>query len=501
MYAVGIDSGTQGTKALIVDAESGRVLGRGVAPHGFVTGLPPGASEQDPLIWVAALEAALRDALKEASIDPAGVASLGVSGQQHGFVPMGADGLPLRAAKLWNDTATVAETEELTERLGGPKAYIAKLGISLAVGFTASKILWLKKNEPERFKRLATVFLPHDYLNFVLTGVARMEYGDASGTGLMDIRRRRWHPEAVAAVDARLAEALPEIAPSSLPLGYLKPEWASRFGFHEVLVSSGGGDNMMGAIGTGNVTPGICTLSLGTSGTIYSYFEEPFSDPEGEVAAFCDSTGGWLPLLCTMNVTNTTEITKSLFGGLSNEELERLAAEAPPGADGLIFLPFVDGERVPALPNASAGFFGLNRKTFSRSYIARAVLEGASLNLGYGFGRMKELGLRPSEIRATGGGAKSRPWLQIVSDVFQTPVVTLQEQEAAAFGAALQSIWAWRREKGEDVSIGGLAERMVVKGRDSFHPDPGRSELYRETQDRFNALWRRLAPAFERAPR
>ncbi|MBN2207183.1 MAG: xylulokinase, partial [Candidatus Aminicenantes bacterium] len=498
MHAVGIDSGTQGTKALVVDAESGRVVGRGAAPHAMIAGLPPGASEQDPAVWLTALEAALRAALKDAKASPAAVVSLGVSGQQHGFVPLDADGRPLRPAKLWNDTSTVAETEELRAKLGGHDAYREKLGISLAVGFTASKILWLKKNEPERFRRLARVLLPHDFLNFVLTGVARMEYGDASGTGLMDVRNRRWHPEAVAAVDPRLADALPEIAHPSLPLGYLKPEIASRFGFKKVLVSSGGGDNMMGAIGTGNVSTGVCTLSLGTSGTIYSYSAEPFSDPRGEIAVFCDSTGGWLPLLCTMNVTNATELYKSLLGGISNEELERLAADAPAGASGLVFLPFVDGERVPALPDASAAFIGLNRAAFGRSPMARAVLEGAILNLGYGFGRLKELGLRPAEIRATGGGAKSRLWLQIVADVFRTPVVTLQEQEAAAFGAALQSIWAWRREKGEDVSIPGLAERMVVKGRDSFLPDPGRSELYRETQDRFNALWRRLAPVFER---
>jgi sugar (pentulose or hexulose) kinase len=315
----------------------------------------------------------------------------------------------------------------------------------------------------------------------------------------MDIRNRRWHPEAVAAVDPRLREALPELAPSSLPLGYLTPDFAANFGFKKVLVSSGGGDNMMGAIGTGNVVPGVCTLSLGTSGTIYSYFDEPFSDPEGEIAAFCDSTGGWLPLLCTMNVTNTTELFKSFLGGLSNEELERLAGQAAAGAAGLIFLPFIDGERVPALPDAGAVFFGLTRANFGRSPMARAILEGTILNLGYGFGRMKELGLRPTEIRATGGGAGSRLWLQIVADVFQTPVVTLREQEAAAFGAALQSIWAWRRESGKDVSIRDLVGAMVHKGTDLAAPDPARAGLYLGLQARFNDLWRRLAPSFQRS--
>jgi len=152
---------------------------------------------------------------------------------------------------------------------------------------------------------------------------------------------------------------------------------------------------MMGAIGSGNVAPGVCTLSLGTSGTVYAHSARPFVDPEGEIAAFCDSTGGWLPLLCTMNVTNTTEIVKSLFG-LDNAKLERLAKKAGAGADGLLFLPFVDGERVPVLPLASGVFFGLDRRTFDTPHIARAVMEGTVLNLGYGFGRMKELGLMPS---------------------------------------------------------------------------------------------------------
>lgn len=496
MYAIGIDSGTQGTKSLVVEVASGKVLGRGASPHAMVPGLKPGASEQDPAVWVEALEAAISEALKESKIDPAKIVSLGVSGQQHGFVPLGADGRPVRPAKLWNDTSTVAETEYLVEKLGGTKAYIEKLGINLAVGFTASKILWLKNNEPENFGKLSKVMLPHDYLNYVLTGVVRMEYGDASGTGLMDIRNRRWHSEAVAAVDPALGKALPELAHSSLPLGYLRPDFGAKFGFKKVLVSSGGGDNMMGAIGTGNVAPGVCTLSLGTSGTIYSYFAEPFSDPAGEIAAFCDSTGGWLPLLCTMNVTNTTELFKIFAGGLSNEELERLAGEAPPGAAGLIFLPFIDGERVPVLPGASAVFFGLNRFNFDRSHMARAIMEGTILNIGYGFGRMKELGLRPSEIRATGGGAKSRLWLQIVADIFQTSVVTLQEQEAAAFGAALQSIWTWRREQGDDVTIVDLAGIMVNNGSDTAQPNSGRIGIYSELQERFNSLWKTLRSEF-----
>jgi len=495
MYAVGIDSGTQGTKALVVDFESGCVLGRGYAPHTMVPGLPPSASEQEPRTWVEATEIALGTALEKSAVDRKKIVSLGVSGQQHGFVPLDARSRPLRPAKLWNDTSTVRETEALVARLGGRKTFIRKLGLSLAVGFTASKVLWLKDHEPENFRRLATVLLPHNYLNLHLTGLAHMEFGDASGTGLMDIRRLRWSEEAAGAVDPSLIGKLPALSHPREPVGFIRKAVASRFGLGRVLVSAGGGDNMMGAIGTGNVVPGVSTASLGTSGTIYSYSERAFVDPEGEIAAFCDSTGGWLPLLCTMNVTNTTEIVKSLFR-LTNAGLEALAGKAAPGSGGLVFLPFVDGERVPVLPFSSAVFFGLDRKTFDAAHLARAVMEGTILDLGYGFARMRALGLRPAEIRATGGGARSRLWLQIAADILGTPVVTLREQEAAAYGGALQSIWCYFLEKGERVRIGELTDRFVALDRLAARPDPKNAPVYEALQERFNSLWRTLVPEF-----
>jgi len=495
-YAFGIDSGTQGTKALVVDVDSGRVLGRGKSPHAMIAGLGPGASEQDPAVWIAASTKALTAALKEAGIDPGKVVAIGVSGQQHGFVPLDARGEVIRPAKLWNDTSTIAETDEITAALGGTRAAIDRLGIAPAVGFTASKVLWLKRHEPKRFARLATVLLPHNYLNFWLTGRAHMEYGDASGTGLMDIRRLRWDEKAAAAVDPELGGKLPPLSHPGHPVGEMKTDVAARFGLGRVLVAGGGGDNMMGAIGSGNVAPGVCTLSLGTSGTVYAYSAKPFVDPEGEIAAFCDSTGGWLPLLCTMNVTNTTEIVKSLFA-LDNAGLERLARRAAAGADGLLFLPFVDGERVPVLPYSSAVFFGLDRRTFDAAHIVRAVMEGTVLNLGYGVGRMRGLGLRPAEIRATGGGARSRTWLQIVADVFGAPVVTLKEPEAAAYGAALQAVWSWRLARGERADIAAIADKWVAKGRLAAEPAPKSVKVYAELQARFNDLWKRLVPDFK----
>jgi xylulokinase len=496
MYAAGIDSGTQGTKALVVDFESGRVLGRGFGPHDMVPGLPPGSSEQEPATWVRAMEIALTAALKESRVDAKKIVSLGISGQQHGFVPLDGKGRPIRPAKLWNDTSTIAETAFIVGLLGGAREFIRKLGINLAVGFTASKILWLKNHEPGNFARLATVLLPHNYLNFHLTGRPHMEYGDASGTGLMDVRTLRWNEEAAGAIDPALIKKLPALSHPREPVGFVRKAVAARFGLRKVLVSGGGGDNMMGAIGTGNVLPGISTVSLGTSGTIYSYFERAFVDPEGEIAAFCDSTGGWLPLLCTMNVTNTTEAFKSIFR-LSNRKLESLAAQAPPGSGGLLFLPFMDGERVPVLPFSSAVFFGLNRKTFDAAHLARSVMEGTILNLGYGFARMRALSLRPNEIRATGGGSKSRLWLQIAADILQTPVVTLKEQEAAAYGGALQSIWCYLQEKGQGAHVREITAARISLDRLAAEPDPKRSGTYEVLQERFNSLWKTLEPEFK----
>ncbi len=495
MYAIGVDSGTQGTRVLILDFE-GKILGQGHASHHFVEGLKPGESEQDPLEWIQAFEKALQQALKSANINNSEIVSLGVSGQQHGFVPLDDQGHPIRPAKLWNDTSTVEDTDILIQELGGMSSFIQKLGISLAVGYTSSKILWLNRHEPNNYKKLAKVLLPHNYINYVLTGIDHMEFGDASGTGLMDIRKCEWHKEAIAAIDPELEKKLPLLSHPSQPVGFMKKETAQRFGMNKVLVASGGGDNMMGAIGTGNVKPGLCTLSLGTSGTIYSYFAEPLIDPEGEIAAFCDSTGGWLPLLCTMNVTNTTECYKAFFN-ISNEELEHMASQAPAGAEKLLFLPFIDGERVPVLPFASGVFFGLHRKTFSRSHMARAIMEGTIFNLGYGFSRMKSLGLIPSEIRATGGGSKSRLWLQIVANIFQTPVVTLKEDEAAALGAAIQSIWNYHWSQGKKLKIEEFTEQMVKLGEAVIDPQPQTFPLYEDLQDRFNSLWKALTEEFK----
>ncbi len=440
---IGVDSGTQSVKAIVFDLDTRKVVAEARAPHRLIEGLPVGSMEQHPRDWIGALDAVLSDVAKK--IDRSRVRGLGVSGQQHGFVPLDEKGVVIRPAKLWCDTSTVEECALITKKLGGPKAAIKKTGNLILPGFTAPKILWLKRHEPANYKRLRHVLLPHDYLNFYLTGNYFMEYGDASGTALMDVCQRAWSQEAIRAIDPALADFLPKLSESHESAGTLRLEIARKFGFPGgVVVSAGGGDNMMGAIGTGNVAPGVVTASFGTSGTIYAYSANPVVDPEGEIAAFCSSTGGWLPLLCTMNVTTVTEQARAMFG-YDFAALNTAVEGAPPGAGGLLLLPYFAGERTPNVPEGSGVLLGLNHKTFSTGHIARAAMEGVTMGMNYGLRRLAELGVKAKEIRVTGGGAKSPVWRQLMADIFGVPVVAMVEDEGAALGGALQAAWCVAR--------------------------------------------------------
>ncbi len=480
---IGIDSGTQSTKALVVNAKDGKVVATASESYGLIPGLPAGAKEQHPHTWREATAKAIRRALRQAKATPGEVKAIGVSGQQHGFVPLDNQGEVIRPAKLWCDTSTTEECAEITEALGGPKKTLRILGNAVLPGFTAPKILWLKKHEPKNYARLATVLLPHDYLNFWLTGECSMEYGDASGTALLDVRERRWCTAAIKAIDPELAGKLPRLIASDGPLGMLHQGVAKSLGLEPgILVSAGGGDNMMGAIGTGNTRAGVITASFGTSGTIYACAEEPVIDPQGEIAAFCDSTNRWLPLLCTMNVTVATEMVREDFGW-AHERFASEAGRVPAGSNGLVLLPYFEGERTPNVPEGTGVWLGVNHKTFEASHFARASMEGVTLGMNYGLRRLVALGVKPTQIRVTGGGARSKVWRQIMADIFNTEVVTLRESEGAAYGAALQALWCWRRAKGEKVDITDITDAFVtLNANETSQPDQTRSAVYQELQ-------------------
>ncbi|MFZ5493750.1 MAG: xylulokinase [Verrucomicrobiota bacterium] len=492
---IGIDSGTQSTKAVVLDLNDKKIIAEARASHSLIAGLPAGHMEQHPQEWTAALDSVIQQVA--ARIDRARVRGIGVSGQQHGFVPLDENGAVIRPAKLWCDTSTTEECAILTKKLGGTKAAIRAAGLAFLPGFTAPKILWLKRHEPANYRRLRHVLLPHDYLNFHLTGNYFMEYGDASGTALMDVRKRVWSQPVIRALDKNLADWLPPLSPSHAPAGMLRPALAQQYGFPaDVIVSAGGGDNMMGAIGTGNVTPGVVSASLGTSGTIYAYGAKPVVDPHGEIAAFCSSTGGWLPLLCTMNVTLVTEQFRALFNW-DHAQLEQAVASTPAGAGGLSLLPYLAGERTPNLPKGTGVFTGLKLDTLTPGHLARAAMEGVTMNMNYGLRRLIALGIKPKEIRVTGGGARSAYWRQLMADIFGVPVVAMVEDEGAALGGALQAAWCEALAHGRKAKITDFTTGIVALNESTrCTPDAKRRALYRDLQARHEALSRAMRPLF-----
>ncbi len=477
--ALGLDVGTQGTKGLLLDVETGCVVARAQAAYDLLPGLPDGAAEQHPSTWIEAVTAVVRALLSTDGVRAEALGSIGVSGQQHGCVVLDAQDNVVRAAKLWCDTSTAREADELAQRYGHP----------VPTGFTASKLLWIARHEPENFARIESVLLPHDYVNFRLTGTKTTEAGDASGTGFFDPLERRFVVAEIDAIAPGLAAKLPPLIAPGAPAGRTGTEFTRALGLPDGLpVSSGGGDNMMSAIGAGATRPGTVVLSLGTSGTIFAYAERPILDPEGLIAPFCDSTGGWLPLLCVMNVTGVFEVVRAAFAGdaaATHEEWTKRAARVPRGADGLRFLPYLAGERVPDLPAARGALLGLRTDNFHPAAVYRAALEGTSLNLAWGCARLRALGIEADELRVVGGAARNGLLTSILAACFDTPLVRLEEQESAALGAAIQGLWTARRLAQDNVTADELARSIVRVAPDTIEPDRDDVTFYREQLERF----------------
>ena len=459
---LGIDCGTQGTKAIVLDAASGKVLGQGSAAHSMISGAN-GRREQDVQQWLAAFEQATREALIQAGISGAEIQGIGVSGQQHGLVLLDKQGQVLRPAKLWCDTETAPENDRLLEYLGGESGSLARLGVAIAPGYTVSKLLWTLEQHPGVFAQIDKILLPHDYLNYWLTGRCCSEYGDASGTGYFNVRTREWDLPLLEHIDpsGRLCQALPELLGAQQPVGQILPHIAQLLELNpSALVSSGGGDNMMGAIGTGNIQPGAITMSLGSSGTVYAFADQPQVSEQPSVATFCSSSGGWLPLICTMNLTNASSAIRELLG-LDIAAFNEAVSQAPIGAEGVLMLPFLNGERVPALPHATGSILGLDSSNLTRANLSRAVVEGTTFGLRYGLDLLRANGIRSDNIRLIGGGAKSAVWRQIVADVMNTPVICTEHSEAAALGAAIQAAWCFSRTTDREQSLEQLCMRCV----------------------------------------
>jgi xylulokinase len=480
---VGLDIGTQSVKLVAYDAEARSVVAVHGQPLELIAAVD-GTREQRAEWWIEAIRACFA---KLQRTQRARVAAIGVSGQQHGFVPLSADGTVLAPAKLWCDTSTQLECDEIMAAAGGAERCIELAGNPILAGYTASKLPWTRKHRPEIYAKLAAILLPHDYVNFWLTGQRWMEYGDASGTGWLDVRARKWSPQMLAATDAGrdLSRHLPPLVEADASF-VIAPAIADDLGLpRDVRVSAGGGDNMMAAIGTGNVEPGMLSMSLGTSGTMFAYADRPVVDAGAGWAAFCSSTGGWLPLICTMNCTVATENVARAFG-FSASDGDVVMAQTTPGADGLVMLPFLNGERTPDLPHARGGLHGMDLGNLTRGNVYRAAMEGASYALRNGFDSLQAAGLDFHAIRLTGGGSQSAAWRQMVADLFDLPVEVPEQSEGAAFGAALQALWANDHALGTNSDIAAIArEHVRVDPALSAQPDPNAVAAYRSPYQLF----------------
>lgn len=481
---LGIDVGTQGTKGLVVDGDRGVVVARAARGYDLLPGLPAGAAEQHPQTWLDAIVAVVAELRESSAVDSQRIAAIGVSGQQHGLVVLDDGDRVVRPAKLWCDTATAAEASELSHRLGR----------AVPCGFTAPKILWLARHEPDNWRRTRSVLLPHDYVNFWLTGEKTMEAGDASGTGFFDPERRCFDVDAMEAIDDSLITKLPPLLDPGDPAGRLCRVAAEVLGLPSgIPVAAGGGDNMMSALGSGATRRGVVVISLGTSGTVFAFSERPILDPRGEIAGFCDSTGGWLPLLCVMNVTGVTEEIRAAFAPTEDlASLTRAAEAVPAGANGLLLLPYLQGERVPDLPRATGALLGMRPGTVRPGHLFRAALEGTSLSLAVGVERLQELGVATSDIRLVGGGARNPLWRRILADVLQKPLSLLGEPDSAALGAAIAAVWTVRRLAGEAVDAASVAEPFVRTDPDVVAPNSEHAGLYADMRDRLKDATERI---------
>ncbi|MDR0540055.1 MAG: xylulokinase, partial [Spirochaetaceae bacterium] len=399
--------------------------------------------------------------------------------------------------KLWNDTSTVRECAQLTQAVGGDDAVIAEVRNLMLPGFTAPKILWLKQHKPEAFARLRYIMLPHNYLNYLFTGAYNAEDGDASGTALYDGTRRQWSKKLCDAIDPNLFSLLPPLIASDAPNGFVTEAAAKRWGIPAgIPVSSGGGDNMMAAIGTGTVEDGFLTMSLGTSGTLFGYSDKPIADPKNGLSGFNASSGGYLPLLCTMNCTVASEETRKLFN-MDVKEFDNEADKAPIGAGGIVFLPFFNGERTPNLPNGRAGINGISAANCSRANIARAALESAIFGMRGGLDAFRALGFAPREIRITGGGSKSRIWRQMAADIMNVPVKRPANSEAAAMGGALQALWCLFKEQGKPAPIAALcAGHISIREDECAMPNPQSAAAYEQAYTEYQKYLKTLTPLF-----
>jgi xylulokinase len=436
-YFIGIDTSTTATKALLMDSLGGVVA---VASSEYPFETPhPLWSEQDPALWWAATTQSIRDVLRKSSVDGAEVAGLGLTGQMHGLVLLDEKGEVLRPAILWNDQRTGAQCEEI-HRLVGKQRFIEITGNVALTGFTAPKILWVRENEPDVYAKARQILLPKDYVRFKLTGVYACDRAGGAGTVLFDVKERTWSPEVLDKLGIP-TEWLPPTYEGPEITGTISAEAAALTGLKQgTPVMGGGGDQAAGAVGVGAVRPGVVGLVLGTSGVVFATTPSALIEPEGRLHAFCHSVPGrWHLMGVMLSAAGSLRWYRdTLAPGVGFDELLAPAADVPAGSDGLLFLPYLTGERTPHPdPLARGAFVGLTVR-HTKVHLTRAVLEGVAFGLRDSFELIKNAGLTSiDQVRVSGGGAKSILWRQILADVFDAELVTVNTTEGAAYGAAI----------------------------------------------------------------
>lgn len=436
-YFLGIDVSTTATKALLI-GEDGSVAGAAATEYSFETPKPLW-SEQAPSLWWDGAVNSIRKVLSDSDASAADVAGIGLTGQMHGLVLLDEAGNVLRPAILWNDQRTAAECDEIRERVGR-EDLIAITGNEALTGFTAPKVLWVRNNEPEIFDRTKHVLLPKDYVRFKLTGEYGTDKAGAAGTLLLDLRKRDWSQEILDRLGIPRSW-LPKTYEGPEITGTLSEAAAEATGLAAgTPVVGGGGDQSAQGVGVGAVREGIVALTLGTSGVVFASVDEPFVDPDGRLHAFCHALPSrWHLMGVMLSAAGSLRWYRDVVApGEDFDELLAPAADVRPGSDGLLFLPYLTGERTPhADPSARGSFVGLTVR-HGRAHMTRAVLEGVAFGLRDSFELMQEAGLSSiDQVRISGGGARSPLWRQILADVLGVELVTVNTTEGAAYGAAL----------------------------------------------------------------
>ncbi|MDH3704798.1 MAG: xylulokinase, partial [Acidimicrobiia bacterium] len=431
---LGIDSSTQSTKVEVRQLADGALVAGGRGAHPPTT---PPRSEQDPRAWVGALGEAIGQCGTQT--DLGAVVAVSVAGQQHGLVVLGDDDEPLRPAKLWNDTESAAEADELV-RGDGPRFWADACGSVPVAAFTITKLAWLAAHEPAVFDNVEQVLLPHDFLTWWLTGEAVTDRGDASGTGWWSPREDAWDLSLLARVSDGVdwAGRLPRILGPTETAGAAGPR-AQALGLPaSAVVGPGTGDNMAAALGLG-LAPGDLALSFGTSGTAYAVSRTPTADATGAVAGFADASGHYLPLVCTLNATKVTDAVARLLG-VDHDQFDTLALDGGPGANGVVLVPYLDGERTPNRPDATGSIVGL-RSDIDRPMLARAAVEGVVCGLLEGADALAAAGVDTTSgrIAMIGGGTRSAAYRRVVADLVQRRLVIPAADELVALGACVQA--------------------------------------------------------------